>query len=110
MEGMVGRPNERAILFHGIWFSGMPGGSEVQKRAGRLQQPFELKSMRDPKGRRFYDRFVVPWLLKAWKAVLATAPQAAALAWQEQLGSDRTLSGTGFTKVTVALNNPPPYV
>eukprot|EP00965_Chrysotila_dentata_P162274 5358905-Pleurochrysis_carterae.AAC.1 len=75
-------------------YSGMPGGSEVQKRAERLQQPFELRSMRDLEGRRFYDRFVAPWLLKAWEAVLETASEAEAFALREQLGSERTLSGT----------------
>eukprot|EP00965_Chrysotila_dentata_P246411 6207148-Pleurochrysis_carterae.AAC.2 len=91
--------------------SGMPGRSEVQKRAGKLQQQFVLRSMRDAEGRQLYDRLlcIIPWLLKAWEAVLDTASAAEGLALREQLGSERDVVGNGFHQGHSGLEQPEPH-
>lgn len=88
-------------------YSRMPGGSVLQSRAREAGAAYELKSMRDAEGRCFFQEMIVPWLQQAWKRVEAESSQAALL-MMEQTTCAAQLAGTGFTKVTVAANNPTP--
>ena len=81
------------------------GGSEVQKAAQAGNKPFKLAAWRNPKGQAFYERHISDILVAGWKLMVEYFPKIcnemlAAVPEQFRLG------GTGFTKVTVACNNP----
>ena len=88
----------------------MDGGSDIQKKAKKEKLAFRLAAWDDKDGRRFYDDFLAGpegLIRKSWKELMRENPNKA----KEMLAQvpDRyRLEGTGFTKITVALNNPTP--
>eukprot|EP00965_Chrysotila_dentata_P163484 5398225-Pleurochrysis_carterae.AAC.1 len=81
-------------------------------RAQEQQEPFLLRSMRDSEGFQFYCENVAPlWLVDAWQCLMGCADEAEKRIQQDvktALGGKCSLMGTGFTQVTVAIDNPTP--
>ena len=83
----------------------MPGGSKKQKEAREEGKPFKLAAWEHPVGRDFYDTYVVEMLEAAWELMAAHYPKACA-AMLEAVPPQYRLGKTGFTKATLAWNNP----
>eukprot|EP00965_Chrysotila_dentata_P033532 1116466-Pleurochrysis_carterae.AAC.1 len=58
-------------------YSSMPGGSKLQALAREVHAAYQLRSLRDPKGKHFFYSLVVPWLHEAWRRVQMADAQVA---------------------------------
>ena len=85
----------------------MPGGAEKQKEARSTGEAFKLNAWEHEKGAAFYNKHLRNLLPHAWRVLVERYPvltdkMLAALPRRYRL------EGTGFSKCTVALNNPTP--
>eukprot|EP00965_Chrysotila_dentata_P164070 5417030-Pleurochrysis_carterae.AAC.1 len=67
-----------------------------------------LRALRDPRGRVFFNDFLVRVLRRMWRRLNELFPESARMEMLAASHRKTKLAGTGFTKVTVALNNPTP--
>jgi len=103
--GATNDPNAKQRQSVEFGWSTMPGSSVRQRVARQVGAPFRLKAWDSAEGGAFYNSFIVPMLDGIWDAVVATHPTMAA-AMLRAVPADYRLGNTGFTKVTVARNNP----
>jgi hypothetical protein len=86
-------------------YSTFPGGSEIQKRCTAEKIPYLLKSMTTAK--EFYHKFMANMITLAWKETCCAFPVESA-AMLSAVPAQFRLENTGFTKLTIAVNNPTP--
>jgi hypothetical protein len=106
-RGHTNDPNRHEHRSTEFGWSTMPGGSPKQLKGMAEHEPFRLSAWEHPKGKAFYEEHLEPLLPAAWKALVERFPRMA----ERMLAAvpeRHRLCGTGFTKVTIAINNPTP--
>ena len=107
-RGCTNDPNRHEHLSAEFGWSTMIGGSETQKKCKAEKKPYRLKAWKSPKGKAFYKKHIEPLLGNAWRLLAEQYPAAAANMLAAVPEEYRLLPHVGFTKVTVAIDNPTP--
>jgi len=107
-RGSTNDPNRHEHLSTEFGWSTMAGGSEKQMESKADDKPFRLSAWEKPEGKAFYDEHVEPLLDDAWRLLAERHPKAAAEMLAAVPEEYRLKPEVGFTKVTVAVDNPTP--
>ena len=81
------------------------GNSEKQQAAKAANRPYKLNAWVHKDGKAFYDEYIDDLLRAAWELVEKHYPEMAKK-MLAALPAAYRLAGTGFSKATVAWNNP----
>ena len=106
-RGYTNDPNAADHKSTEFGWSVMPGGSNKQRSARALRRPFRLSAWESTAGSIFFDAHVRLFLRVAWSEAWHQFPSACSAMLAATPEAYR-LEGTGFTKVTLAINNPTP--
>ena len=88
-------------------YSGHAGrSSEEQAAAMDEGVPFTLKAWLDPRGQAWVAEFLMPVLPRMWELCKLHYPLACERMYDETIGGEWGMLGTGWNKVTVGVNNP----
>ena len=88
-------------------WSTMAGGAEKQEAARLEGKPFKLNAWEIPQGRKFYEKHLAP-RLPGWFQCVEDRFPALSKEMRRRVPQEYWLSGTPFTKITVAINNATP--
>ena len=89
-----------------LGWSAFEGSAEMQAEASSMGVPYKLVAWESTLGRRYMDTYVQAVLPRMWEIARLHYPSACARMWDVGMASLYGLCGTGFNKVTLAINNP----